>query len=190
MFALKPEGDATQVIRIDDGAAVTVTLLGTFGLPDWRLPWGPSRPMLAGGRLLAVGNDASHGRELWSVRPGPVAQIEGLGCGSRLRELACTRPALGATMTLSVTGPAPATVIALGVPLALPLRSSALGVPCLSFVTAPSVLLPLPAQQTSLSIAIPSAWHLRGVVLEAQAIVGPTATGLDLSNGLRLHLDL
>lgn len=187
-FAIQPTGALTQVYRIDDGMPPRVVPLGGLATSLATQAIEPPAPMLVGGQFYLRGYDTLHGEELWSMPAGAIAQTEGLGCGSRSLGLDATTPRLNRVLDLRLDGRASLAVMWLGQPAPTPVRFTLGATGCALHVTLPLVTIALPSGVMSLAVPIPGDVNLLGSVVAAQAAVGPTATGIDVSNGVRLQL--
>ncbi len=181
------DGVTPARLYLVEDAAARVVSLGTVSLPLGI----QVAPMLAGGDLLFPATDPLHGLELWHLSPGATAQREGLGCGAGILDLSANAPRVGRSVTFTLSGAAQVSALVLGTPPVTPTPLPISIVGCTVYVDAarPLSWLPLPSGANTLSLPIPLSFSLLRARLMTQAITGPTATGVDFSNGLRLTID-
>jgi ELWxxDGT repeat protein len=183
-FDVYDGGSLTQLWRTDGSGR------GTQQLGDVR--GGP--PVLSGGKILLAATTALTGRELYRYDAGATAQPLGHGCGIAppYPYLTANDPVLGATCTLrGERFPDDRTAL---VVVALPAAPLELSPGCNSYIdlgqTVATHALRTAGSRWVLRFAVPADPALAGVVLAAQAWVGPAGTplGVEFASAVQLTL--
>jgi ELWxxDGT repeat protein len=195
LYFAADDGVNGQELWRTDGTAAGTTLVADL----WPGPSGskPSDLTLSRGALLFTADDGRLGAELWKIEVPAHTQVMGRGCtlGAVAPELTATPPQLGASLTIAgaraPTGAGVGGVLIISTRVARPVY---VGNGCSLFVdlTAPFAevtFLPDPTGRWSIGVTVPNTAALHGLLLPAQAGIGPTTNGpfgVDLTTGLFL----
>lgn len=174
----------TQLWRTDGTARGTQQLGDVYGGP----------PVLSGGKVLLAATTSLTGRELYRYDAGATAQTLGRGCGIAppYPRLTANDPVLGLTCVLrGELFPDDRTALVVVAPPATPLELSP---GCQLYVDLAQPVathtLHTSGSRWDLRFAVPCDPALAGVVLAAQAWVGPASTPLGLEFASAVYLTL